>query len=303
MEIPLAQEVIFGLVIGSYIALGAIGFTLVYGLVNMINFAHGEFITIGAFVGYLAVAEIGLPLPVAVLVALGGTAVVGWGIARITFEPMNDAGAVPLLLMSIGLGLVLRNGIRVIAGPDRRSIRTDVATYRFDDLGFFVTSQQLFIIGLTLASVLVLHLFLSRTMLGVAMRATADNEDLALVSGIDTRRVRNAVWLAASGLAGVAGVMLGTAQAASPTVGFGQLLLIITAAILGGAGSPYGAVAGSYILGIAVTVSVPFLQRLEETLALNLELTALNSTMAFVILIVVLLVRPGGLVSAEVRTS
>ena len=303
MEIPLAQEVIFGLVIGSYIALGAIGFTLVYGLVNMINFAHGEFITIGAFVGYLAVAEVGLPLPVAVFVALGGTAVVGWGIARITFEPMNDAGAVPLLLMSIGLGLVLRNGIRVIAGPDRRSIRTDVATYRFDDLGFFVTSQQLFIIGLTLASVLVLHLFLSRTMLGVAMRATADNEDLALVSGIDTRRVRNAVWLAASGLAGVAGVMLGTAQAASPTVGFGQLLLIITAAILGGAGSPYGAVAGSYILGIAVTVSVPFLQRLEETLALNLELTALNSTMAFVILIVVLLVRPGGLVSAEVRTS
>ena len=303
MEIPLAQEVIFGLVIGSYIALGAIGFTLVYGLVNMINFAHGEFITIGAFVGYLAVAEIGLPLPVAVLVALGGTAVVGWGIARITFEPMNDAGAVPLLLMSIGLGLVLRNGIRVIAGPDRRNIRTDVATYRFDDLGFFVTSQQLFIIGLTLASVLVLHLFLSRTMLGIAMRATADNEDLALVSGIDTRRVRNAVWLAASGLAGVAGVMLGTAQAASPTVGFGQLLLIITAAILGGAGSPYGAVAGSYILGIAVTVSVPFLQRLEETLALNLELTALNSTMAFVILIVVLLVRPGGLVSAEVRTS
>ena len=303
MEIPLAQEVIFGLVIGSYIALGAIGFTLVYGLVNMINFAHGEFITIGAFVGYLAVAEVGLPLPVAVFVALGGTAVVGWGIARITFEPMNDAGAVPLLLMSIGLGLVLRNGIRVIAGPDRRSIRTDVATYRFDDLGFFVTSQQLFIIGLTLVSVLVLHLFLSRTMLGVAMRATADNEDLALVSGIDTRRVRNAVWLAASGLAGVAGVMLGTAQAASPTVGFGQLLLIITAAILGGAGSPYGAVAGSYILGIAVTVSVPFLQRLEETLALNLELTALNSTMAFVILIVVLLVRPGGLVSAEVRTS
>ncbi|PSP87515.1 branched-chain amino acid ABC transporter permease [Halobacteriales archaeon QS_4_66_20] len=294
MEIPLAQEVIFGLVIGSYIALGAIGFTLVYGLVNMINFAHGEFITIGAFVGYLAVAEVGLPLPVAVFVALGGTAVVGWGIARITFEPMNDAGAVPLLLMSIGLGLVLRNGIRVIAGPDRRSIRTDVATYRFDDLGFFVTSQQLFIIGLTLASVLVLHLFLSRTMLGVAMRATADNEDLALVSGVDTRRVRNAVWLAASGLAGVAGVMLGTAQAASPTVGFGQLLLIITAAILGGAGSPYGAVAGSYLLGIGITVSVVFLPE---------SLTSLNSTMAFVVLIVVLLLRPGGLVNREVRTS
>jgi len=303
MEIPLAQEVIFGLVIGSYIALGAIGFTLVYGLVNMINFAHGEFITIGAFVGYAAVVFGGLPLPAALVVALVGTAIIGWAIARVTFEPMNDAGAVPLLLMSIGLGLVLRNGIRAVAGADRRGVPTDVTTYRFDDLGFFVTSQQLFIIGVTLLAVLVLHLFLSRTMLGIAMRATADNEDLALVSGIDTRRVRNAVWLAASGLAGVAGMMLGTAQAASPTVGFGQLLLIITAAILGGAGSPYGAVAGSYLLGITVAVSVPLLQRVEETIALNLELTALNSTMGFVILIVVLLFRPGGLVNAEVRTS
>lgn len=294
MSIPLAQEVIFGLVIGSYIALGAIGFTLVYGLVNMINFAHGEFITVGAFVGYVAVVFGGLPLPVAVLVALVGTAVIGWLIARVTFEPMNDAGAVPLLLMSIGLGLVLRNGFRVIAGADRRDVPADVATYRFDDLGFFVTSQQLFIIGVTLLAVLVLHLFLSRTMLGIAMRATSDNEDLALVSGIDTRRIRNAVWMAASGLAGVAGLMLAVQQSANPNVGFGQLLLIITAAILGGAGSPYGAVAGSYLLGIGITVSVVFLPA---------GLTEFNSTMAFVVLIVVLLIRPGGLVNVEVRSS
>ncbi|USZ70675.1 branched-chain amino acid ABC transporter permease [Natronosalvus halobius] len=294
MEIPLAQEIIFGLVIGSYIALGAIGFTLVYGLVNMINFAHGEFITVGAFVGYLAVVFGGLSIPMAVAVALAITAVVGWVIARVTFEPMNEAGAVPLLLMSIGLGLVLRNGFRVIAGADRRTIPRDVTTYRFDDWGFFVTSQQLFIIGVTLVAVVVLHVFLSRTMLGIAMRATSDNEDLALVSGIDTRRIRNAVWIAASGLAGVAGVMLAVSQSANPNVGFGQLLLIITAAILGGAGSPYGAIVGSYLLGIGITVSVAFLPS---------GLTELNATMAFVVLIVVLLVRPGGLVNAEVRTS
>src|SRR6056297_3517602 len=233
MEIPLLQEVIFGLVIGSYIALGAIGFTLVYGLVNMINFAHGEFITIGAFVGYLSIVSAGLPLPVGVVVTLVVTAVVGWAIARITFEPMNDAGAVPLLLMSIGLGFVLRNGMRVIAGPDRRSIRLDVTTYRFDDWGFFVTSQQLLIIAVAVVAVVAMHVFLSRTMLGIAMRATSDNEDLALVSGIDTRRIRNSVWLAASGLAGVAGLMLAISLAANPTVGFGQLLLLITAAILG----------------------------------------------------------------------
>lgn len=294
MELPLVQEIIFGLVIGSYIALGAIGFTLVYGLVNMINFAHGEFITIGAFVGYLAVEVGGLPVPAAVVVTLAVTAIVGWGIARITFEPMNDAGAIPLLLMSIGLGFVLRNGVRLIAGPDRRTVSDSVVTYRFDDLGFFVTSRQLFIVGVTLLAVLVLHLFLSRSMLGIAMRATSDNEDLALVSGIDTRRIRNAVWLTASGLAGVAGIMLAISQSASPNVGFGQLLLVITAAILGGAGSPYGAVVGSYLLGIGITVSVAFLPS---------GLTELNTTMAFVVLIVVLLLRPGGIVDAEVRTS
>lgn len=294
MTLPLVQELIFGLVIGSYIALGAIGFTLVYGLVNMINFAHGEFITIGAFAGYLAVVVGGLSLPVALVVALVVAAAVGWAIARVTFEPMNDAGAVPLLLMSIGLGLVLRNGMRAVAGPERRQVPVPVTTYRFDDLGFFVTSKQLFIVGVTLLSVLVLHLFLSRTMLGIAMRATADNEDLALVSGIDTRRIRNAVWVAASGLAGVAGTMLAVSQSANPGVGFGQLLLIITAAILGGAGSPYGAVAGSYLLGIGITVSVAFLPS---------DIAELGSTMAFVVLIVVLLVRPGGIANTEVRTS
>jgi neutral amino acid transport system permease protein len=294
MAIPLAQEIVFGLVIGSYVALGAIGFTLVYGLVNMINFAHGEFITIGAYVGFLAMHFGGLPLPVALVLAFAGTAVAGWAIARVTFEPLNDAGAVPLLLTSIGVGLILRNGIRLFAGAEGRAIETSVSTYRFESLGFFVTSQQLTIIGVTVLAVVVLHLFLSRTMLGIAMRATSDNEDLALVSGIDTRRIRNAVWLASAGLAGVAGILLATAQEASATVGFEQLLLMITAAILGGAGSPYGAVAGSYILGVGITVSIAFLPA---------GVSAFSPTMAFVVLILVLLIRPGGLVNTEVRAS
>lgn len=294
MAIPLAQELIFGLVIGSYIALGAIGFTLIYGLANMINFAHGEFITIGAYVGFLTVQFAALPVPVALAVTFGVTAVVVLAIGRVSFEPLNDAGPIPLLLTSIGLGLVLRNLIRLVAGPSRRFLDVDSTTFRFDDLGFFVTEHHLMIIGVTLLIVLVLHLFLKRTMLGVAMRATADNEDLALVSGIDAKRIRTVVWLIAGGLAGVAGVMLAISQSASPNVGFGQLLLLITAAILGGAGSPYGAVVGSYLLGVGITVSIVFLPS---------EFSELNATMAFVVLIVVLLVRPGGLVNAEVRTS
>jgi neutral amino acid transport system permease protein len=293
MVIPFVQEVIFGLVTGSYIALGAIGFTLVYGLVNMINFAHGEFITIGAYVGFLTLQS-GLPLPIAVIATFLGTGLVCWGIARISFEPLNDAGAIPLLLTSIGLGLVLRNLVRLVAGAGGRNVQPEVATYRFDELGFFVTSQQLFVIGITLLIVILLYVFLNRTMLGIAMRATSDNEDLALVSGIDSMRIRDAVWLISSGLAGVAGIMLLLTQEASASVGFDQILLIITAAILGGIGSPYGAVIGSYIIGVGIALSVAFLPS---------GTTAFSTTMAFVVLILVLLARPGGIVNAEVRTS
>jgi neutral amino acid transport system permease protein len=292
MAIPLLQELVFGLVLGSFIALGAIGFTLVYGLVNMINFAHGEFVTVGAYVGLVAAQFLGLPFTVAILAALVITAVFGWGVAQVAFEPLNDAGAVPLLLTSIGLGLVLRNGIRLTAGASPRYIDTTRPTpYRFEELGFFITDQQVFIVCLTLVAVVALHLFLDRTKLGVAMRATADNEDLALVTGIETRRVRHVVWLLASGFAGVAGVLLAVNRSVNPSLGFGQLLLVLTAAILGGAGSPYGAVVGSYILGIGISLAIGLLPT---------GVSEFGTTMAFVVLIVVLLVRPGGIVDQEV---
>jgi neutral amino acid transport system permease protein len=295
MALPLVQELIFGLVLGSFIALGAIGFTLVYGLVNMINFAHGEFVTVGAYVGLIAAQFLGFPFAVAVVAALAVTAVFGWGVAQVTFEPLNDAGAVPLLLTSIGVGLILRNGIRLAAGASPQYIDTTRPTaYRFEELGFFFTDQQVFIVAITVVAVVALHLFLNRTLIGVAMRATSDNEDLALVTGIDTRRVRHVVWLIASAFAGVAGILLAVSRSANPSLGFGQLLLVLTAAILGGAGSPYGAVVGSYILGIGISLAIAFLPT---------GVSEFGTTMAFVVLIVVLLVRPGGIVNQEVRHS
>ena len=293
MELPLVQELIFGVVLGSYIALAAIGFTLVYGLVNMINFAHGEFVTIGAYVGLVAAQFGGLPVPVALAVAFAATAVASLAIAEVTFEPLNEAGPIPLLLTSIGLGLVLRNGMRLAAGASPRYYETARPTvFRFEELGFFFTSQHAFVVAVTVLAVVVLHQFLQRTKLGVAMRATADNEDLALVTGINTRRVRRAVWLIAGGLAGVAGVLLAVNRSASPSVGFEQLLLVLTAAILGGAGSPFGAVVGSYLLGIGISVAIAFLPT---------SVSDFGTTMAFVVLILVLLVRPGGIAGREVR--
>src|SRR6056297_1040794 len=124
----LAQNIIFGLVTGSYIAIAAIGFTLIYGIVNMINFAYGEYLTIGAFVGFLAAGL--LPLPAAVLVAMVGGGVVSLALAWLFFTPINETGPVPMLLTSIGLGLVLRNVIRIFAGGSARYYDTTTETFR-----------------------------------------------------------------------------------------------------------------------------------------------------------------------------
>lgn len=293
MALPYVQEVVFGLELGSYVALAAIGFTLIYGLVNMINFAYGEYMTVGAYAGFLLVQWGGLSVPLAVVPVVVVSAVAGWALARIFFEPLQEAGPIPLLLTSIGLGLILRNGVRLVASPTRRQVaRSRPTTYHFPDLGFFVTSRQAFIVAITVVAVVAIHLFLTRTKTGTAMRATGDNESLALITGIDTARIRAVVWLLASGLAGLAGLLLATSRAASPSVGFDQLLLVITAAILGGAGSPYGAVVGAYVLGLTISLSVAFLPT---------AVTELGTTMAFAVLILVLLVRPGGIAGREVR--
>lgn len=287
------QDVVFGLVLGSYVAVAAVGFTLVYGLVNMINFAHGEYVTVGAFVGFGFAESLGLPTVVAIPATVAVSAVVGWALAMAVFRPINETGPIPLLLTSIGLGLVLRNGIRLVAGPNpRRFALGPTAVYRSEALDAFVTSQHLFVVGVAVASFLAMHGLLQYTRLGTALRAMADNEDLALVTGIDTTRMRTVVWLLSSGLAGLAGYLLAVQRAATPLVGFEQLLLVITAAILGGAGSVYGAIVGSYVLGVTISLAVGFLPSWA---------TQLGTTMAFVVLIVVLLVRPGGIAGAEVR--
>jgi len=300
----LAQNVIFGLVTGSYIAIAAIGFTLIYGIVNMINFAYGEYLTIGAFLGFLAAGL--LPLPAAVLVAMVGGGAVSLALAWLFFTPINETGPVPMLLTSIGLGLVLRNVIRIFAGGSARRYDTTTETFRTDGLpeipvgaydllgDVFVTSEQLVVVGCAVAVFLVIHGLLTRTDVGIAMRAMGDSEDLARVRGIDTQFVRNSVWVLAGVLAGLAGVLLGVQTNVQVTTGYAHILQILAAAILGGAGSPYGAIAGAYVIGIVVALSTAFLPS---------DMTGLSSAMAFVVLVVVLLVKPSGIAGAEVREA
>jgi len=300
----LVQNVVFGLVQGSYIAIAAIGFTLIYGIVDMINFAYGEYLTIGAFVGILAASV--LPLPLAAAVAMVGAGAASLLLAKLFFTPINDTGPVPMLLTSIGLGLVLRNVIRLGAGRRARYYETESATYQFtgvpdlpvgsvDLLGnFFVTSEHLVVVGCAVAVFAILHGLLTRTDVGIAMRAMGDSEDLARVRGIDTQFIRNSVWVLAGVLAGLAGVLLGIQTNVSVTTGFSQILQILAAAILGGAGSPYGAIAGSYVIGLVLALSTAFLPP---------DMTGVSSAVAFLVLVVVLLVKPSGIAGQEVREA
>jgi branched-subunit amino acid ABC-type transport system permease component len=300
----LAQNLVFGLVTGSYVAIAAIGFTLIYGIVGMINFAYGEYLTIGAFAGLLAASA--LPLPAAVLAAMVGGGVVSLALAWLFFTPINDTGPVPMLLTSIGLGLVLRNVIRLAAGGSARYYDTTTETFRTQGLpelpvgsrdllgDVFVTSEHLVVVGAAVTVFLVVHTLLTRTDVGIAMRAMGDSEDLARVRGIDTQFVRNSVWVLAGVLAGLSGVLVGIQTNVQVTTGFDHILQILAAAILGGAGSPYGAIAGAYVIGVVVALSTAFLPS---------NMTGLSSAMAFLVLVVVLLVKPSGIAGVEVREA
>lgn len=302
----LTQNLVFGLVTGSYIAIAAIGFTLIYGVVNMINFAYGEYLTVGAFIGVLTAGALPLPLPVAMVVAMAGGGIASILLARVFFTPINETGPVPMLLTSIGVGLVLRNVIRVAAGRESRYYDTTTTTYKLDGLpefsigsvdllgDVFVTSQHLVVIGCAVAVFVVLHGLLTRTDVGIAMRALSDNEDLARVRGIDTQRIRDSVWVVAGVLAGLAGVLIGIQTNVSVTTGFSHILQILSAAILGGAGSPYGAIAGAYVIGLVLALS---------TALLPSGMTGISSAVAFLILVVVLLVKPSGIAGKEVREA
>jgi branched-subunit amino acid ABC-type transport system permease component len=288
----LIQQAIFGLVTGSYIAIAAIGFTLVYGIINMLNIAYGEYLTIGAYIGFVGL-QANLPLGAVLVAGVGVTAVVGLILTKLFFRPIVEKGPIPLLITSVGVGIVVRNGIRIVSGNELRYLDVGPPTvYRFDVLGgFFVNTKQLLVVGSALGAFLVVHLLLTRTRVGVAMRAMKDNESLSRINGVYVMRIRNVVWLLACGLGGLAGVLIGAQTAASPLMGFQQLLVILAAAILGGAGSAYGAIVGAYALGLVIELSIGLLPAWASQL---------GTTMAFLVLVAVLLLRPGGVTGQEV---
>jgi branched-chain amino acid transport system permease protein len=319
------KVLIAGTVLGSIYALGAVGLSVIYGILRFAHFAHSEFMTMGAFFAFtlmtiFAGMGVHLPIPLAIAVlplAMVATSAAALGIDRVFYAPLRRKGAKPvtLLIASIGVTLMLQGLIRLFYGTGTRTFFGDEPKTIFRlDMGWIggtrpitVTQPQLIMVVLVVAAVAALHLFLTRSRLGKGMRAMSDNPDLAQVSGINTALVVRVTWVIAGALACMAGTMLALDVSLKPDLAFNIILPIFAAAVVGGLGQTYGAIAGGFLVGFAETLAVfdwsvfirPFKENLPEWLGsatgLSLVPTEYKLTVAFVILVIVLLVRPTGI--------
>lgn len=277
-----AQLIINGIVNASLIAPPAIALSLLFGVLHFPNFAIGGYITVGAFIAYALNVTVGVPLWIAALGAMGGTALVVWLSDEIVFKPMRGSTPVTLLVVSIALTLILEHIIRLIYSADVRGF--DLPLQRpIKFAGMRITYEQIDIILMAIAIGVAIHVLLTYTRIGKAMRATADNQTLAEVRGINTSLVIAVTWCVSGALFGLTGVFAGLDLVIEPLVGWNLTIPIFAAAILGGIGSPYGAMLGALLVGLA-----------EELTVLVLP-SSYKIGVGFVIIAVLLLVRPHGL--------
>ncbi|HUU42092.1 MAG TPA: branched-chain amino acid ABC transporter permease [Desulfatiglandales bacterium] len=302
----MAELVIYGIVLGSIISLGAIGLSLIYGIVRFANFAHGDLMTGGAYVALFMVTGvlpwIGIPdntfgaisfgwrmviaLPIS-MVTIGFLAI---ALDRILYRKLRfkKSGAVMLAMSSLGASFIIRMLVLIIWGSDFLFYRPGVMRPALElPLGVKIRPDQILILIIVFLLVGVLHLFLKKTKMGKAMRATADNMELALISGINTERIIAWTWGIGGALAAAGGILYGIDVQLHPGMGWNFLIPLFAATILGSIGNIYGALIGGLTIGIAQQVSTAFL------------LPTYKLAVAFMIMIIILLIRPQGIFGKE----
>jgi branched-chain amino acid transport system permease protein len=298
------QEVANGVILGATIGLGAIGLTLTYSILRFANFTHGDFMTWGAYfvvslltvwnlttglgIGALGPFSFGWPFLTALAAAGALTTGLALALDRVLFRPLRRHGTeITLVIASFGASLALRHLLMFLYGPEPTYFTREIQIARPILPGVRVTPDQHFVLGLTAALVVLLHLLLTRTTLGRAMRATSENPVLAQVIGLDPARVVRWTWIIGGSLAAVGGIFVGLTVQVRPLIGFELLLPLFAAAILGGVGSVYGAVLGGLCVGLAESLAVPLIG------------AEYRAAVAFVVLLLILLVRPQGLLGGR----
>lgn len=282
------QLVVNSFVTGGLYLLAGTGLTLTYGLSRFPNFAYAEFVTLGAFAGYLFLDQPGRPVLPALAAAFAASGLLSAAAYTLVFRPLQarNAGLIHLMIASIGLGYVVRHAIGAVWGWSALSYQAVWETY--DLMGTRLSALWLALILTAFATAAFLHLLLTRSRIGKAIRAIAGNPDLARVTGIDANRVTLFTWFLGAALAGAAGVFRAADTRLYPMLGWEILLPIFAATVLGGIGNFYGLVAAALILGLAENFGVVLLS------AAGLS-TEYRMAVAFLVLILVLIFRPRGL--------
>jgi neutral amino acid transport system permease protein len=281
------QLIVNGIALGSIIALGAVGLTLTVGILRLSNFAHGDLMTLGAYIAW-TLNQTQIPglnnIWVSMLVGIVVTIGVALLAEALLWKRMRRvrATSTTLVIISIGLALFLRNGILLIWGSPAKRYNLPVSE-AIDFFGVKLEFYKLVVLGLAILAIAGLHFLLQNTKIGKAMRAVADDVDLARVTGIDVERVVLWTWVIAAGLTGLGGQMLGLVTVIRPDMGWFLILPMFAAITLGGIGNPYGAIAGAFIIGIAQEVSVPIVG------------SQYKLAVALILMVLTLLFRPQGL--------
>lgn len=288
------QQVANGLTIGMIYALIALGYSLVYGIIQLVNFAHGEIFMVGAYFALVALALTGalsstFALPIAILFAMAGTALIGFFIERFAYRPLRQAPRLAPLITAIGMSFLLQNAVMIIFGPADKSFPSLIEIKRHTVGALSLTNLQIIIIITAIVLMLGLSFFVMRTKTGKAMRALADDLQAASLMGIPVNKIIAITFIIGSSLAGAGGVLFGLYY---NTINFhdGYMagLKAFTAAVLGGIGNIPGAMVGGILIGVVEGLGAGYLS------------SEWKNVFAFFILILILLFRPQGLMGTRV---
>ncbi|MGH7277582.1 MAG: branched-chain amino acid ABC transporter permease [Candidatus Rokuibacteriota bacterium] len=285
----LLQHLVNGLVLGGTYALLGIGLTLIFGLMNVVNFAHGEFYTLGAYVAFAALALSGVPFFVALAAAIAAGAVLGALCERTLLRPLRGESIETTMLVMIGLWIAMQNGELLVWGGVAKSIPHPFPTAPLTLGALSVAPLRVFVFVTALALILASYLLIQKTKLGRAMRATFQDRDTAALMGVRIGRIHTATFAFGSALAAAAGALLGPVFLAYPSMGDLASLKAFSVVILGGLGNLAGATLGGLLLGVAEELGAGYIS------------SGYRDAVGFVIIILVLLLRPSGLFARAER--
>ncbi|MBQ1335758.1 MAG: branched-chain amino acid ABC transporter permease [Selenomonadaceae bacterium] len=280
----LLQQLINGISLGSIYALIALGYTMIYGIIKLINFAHGDIYMVGAYIGFFAITQANLSILPALLISMVVTGLLGMLVEKLAYKPLRHAPRISILITAIGVSFFLEYATMYFVSPTPRTFPEVIDNVAFHVGDLVINGQQLLILGITVVLMIILTYIVQKTKLGKAMRAASFDTETAQLMGVNADQVISFTFIIGSALAAVAGVLVGVYyNSIDPLMGIMPGLKAFVAAVLGGIGILPGAVVGGLVLGVI------------EALVSGFISSTFRDAAAFAILILVLLFKPSGL--------